>query len=57
MKVRKGLKAAVIAMAAMSNVSVAEEIEIARAAVADMDAEYGQQAVIIELNPFGGMIA
>lgn len=57
MKVRKGLKAAVVAMAAMSNVSVAEEIEIARAAVADMDAEYGQEAVIIDLNPFGGMIA
>ena len=57
MKVKKGLKATIVAMAAISNISVAEECQIARAAIVDMNAEYGESAVIIELNPFAGIIA
>jgi len=58
MKVRKGLKATIIAMAAMSNTSVADEIEIARVAMGDIAQEYGHKAIIIDINnPFGGFVA
>jgi hypothetical protein len=56
MKIRKGLKATIVAMAAITNVSVAEECAAAKAAFADMESD-GHHAVIIEMNPFGGLIA
>lgn len=56
MKIRKGLKATIVAMATLTNVSVAEECEAAKAAFADMESD-GHHAVIIEMNPFGGLIA
>lgn len=45
-----------MAMATLTNVSVAEECEAAKAAFADMESD-GHHAVIIEMNPFGGLIA
>ena len=56
MKVKKGLKATIVAMAALTGTTAQEECAAAAAAFADM-AEDGQQAVIIEMNPFGGFCA
>ena len=56
MKIRRGLKATIVAMAAITNVSVAEECEAAKAAFADMESD-GHECIIVEMNPFGGLIA
>jgi hypothetical protein len=56
MKIRKGLKATIVAMAAITNVSVSEECAAAKAAFADMESD-GHECVIIDMNPFGGFIA
>lgn len=56
MKIKRGLKATIVAMAAITNVSVAEECAAAKAAFADMETD-GHHALIIEMPPFGGFIA
>lgn len=55
MKVNKSLKATIVAMAALSELTVAQEVELARKAFEDMSEEY--DTIIVELNPFGGLIA
>jgi hypothetical protein len=57
MKVRKGLKATIVAMAAITSVSIAEECAAAKAAFADMEDDEQHHAVIIEMPPFRGFIA
>ena len=58
MKVRKGLKATIIAMAAFTNTNVSEEAQAMRAAMGDIAQEYGHKAIIIDIhNPFGGFVA
>jgi hypothetical protein len=56
MKVRKGLKATIVAMAALTGTTAQEECAAAAAAFADM-ANDGQECVIIDMNPFGDFVA
>lgn len=57
MKVKKGLKATIIAMAAITNTNASEEAQAMRAAMGDIADEY-HKAIIIDINnPFGGFVA
>ncbi len=57
MKVKHGLKATIVAMAAITTSNMSEELAAARAAFADIASETGESAIIIPMDPFGGMIA
>lgn len=57
MKVRKGLKATIIAMAAFTNTNASEEAQAMRAAMGDIANEYGKTIIIDINNPFGGFVA
>lgn len=51
-------KATIVAMAAITGATIQSETQAMRAAFADMQAEYGEHAVIIDINdPFGGFVA
>ena len=50
-------KATIVAMAAITGATIQSETQAMQAAFADMQAEYGEHAVIIDLNPFDGLIA
>lgn len=50
-------KATIVAMAAIAGTTVQSETEAMQAAFADMQAEYGEHAVIIDMNPFDGFCA
>jgi len=50
-------KATIVAMAAITGATVQSETQAMQAAFADMQAEYGEHAVIIDINPFDGLIA
>lgn len=51
-------KATIVAMAAITGATIQSEIQAMQAAFADMQAEFGEHAVIIDINdPFGGFVA
>lgn len=50
-------KATIVAMAAIAATNVSEEMKAMQAAMQDMADEYGKECIIIDMNPFGGMIA
>ena len=50
-------KATIVAMAAIAATNVSEETVAMQCAFADMAQEYGEECVIIEMNPFDGLIA
>ena len=50
-------KATIVAMAAITGVTVQSETQAMECAFADMAQEYGEHAIIIDMNPFGGLIA
>lgn len=50
-------KATIVAMAAITGATVQSETQAMQAAFADMQAEYGESAIIIDINPFDGLIA
>ena len=51
-------KATIVAMAAITGATIQSETKAMQAAFADMQAEYGEHAVIIGINdPFGGFVA
>ena len=50
-------KATIVAMAAITGATIQSETKAMHAAFADMQAEYGEHAVIIDINPFDGLIA
>lgn len=51
-------KATIVAMAAITGATIQSETKAMQAAFADMQAEYGEHAVIIDINdPFRGFIA
>ena len=50
-------KATIVAMAAITGATIQSETKAMQAAFADMQAEYGEHAVIVELNPFDGFCA
>ena len=50
-------KATIVAMAAIAGTTVQSETEAMQAAFADMQAEYGESAIIIDMNPFDGFVA
>jgi len=51
-------KATIVAMAAITGATIQSETKAMQAAFADMQAEYGEHAVIIDINdPFGGFVA
>ena len=51
-------KATIVAMAAIAGTPVQSETQAMQAAFADMQAEYGEHAVIIDINdPFDGFCA
>ena len=51
-------KATIVAMAAIAGTTVQSETKAMQAAFADMQAEYGEHAVIIDMNdPFDGFCA
>lgn len=54
MKVRKGLKATIIAMAAFTGSNASEEAQAMRAAMGDIAQEYGHKAIIIDINSPSG---
>lgn len=57
MKTKKGLRAAIITMAAITGANAQEECAAARQAFADM-AKDGHTALIIDINnPWGGFCA
>lgn len=60
MTTKKSKKAAIIAMAAITGASIAQETAAAKAAMADMKAEYGNEnvcAIEYTWDPFDGMYA
>lgn len=50
-------KATIVAMAAITGATIQSETEAMQAAFADMQDEYGQECIIIEMNPFEGFCA
>ena len=50
-------KATIVAMAAITGATIQSETEAMQAAFADMQAEYGESAIIIDMNPFDGFCA
>ena len=50
-------KATIVAMAAIAATNVSEETKAMQCAFADMAQEYGQECIIIEMNPFEGFCA
>lgn len=50
-------KATIVAMAAITGATIQSETKAMQAAFADMQAEYGEHAVIIDMNPFDGFCA
>lgn len=50
-------KATIVAMAAIAGTTVQSETKAMECAFADMQAEYGESAIIIDMDPFGGFCA
>lgn len=51
-------KATIVAMAAITGATIAQESKAMEVAMQDMAQEYGESAVIIDINnPFGGFVA
>ena len=50
-------RATIVAMAAIAATNVSEETVAMEIAMQDMAQEYGEECVIIEMNPFDGLIA
>ena len=50
-------KATIVAMAAIAGTTIQSETKAMQAAFADMAQEYGEHAVIIDMNPFDGFCA
>jgi len=50
-------KATIVAMAAITGATVQSETKAMQCAFADMAQEYGQECIIVDLNPFDGIIA
>ena len=50
-------KATIVAMAAITGATIQSETKAMEAAMADMAQEYGETAIIIDINPFDGLIA
>ena len=51
-------KATIVAMAAITGATIQSETKAMQCAFADMAQEYGEHAIIIDINPFdGGLIA
>ena len=46
-----------MAMAAIAATNVSEETVAMEIAMADMAQEYGESAIIVDINPFDGLIA
>ena len=55
--IMKTKKAIIVAMAAITGATFAQEREAMQAAMQDMAQEYGKSAIIIDINPFDGLIA
>lgn len=53
----KTKKAIIVAMAAITGATFAQEREAMQVAMQDMSQEYGESAIIIDINPFDGLIA
>ena len=53
----KTKKAIIVAMAAITGATFAQEREAMQVAMQDMAQEYGQECIIVDLNPFDGLIA
>lgn len=51
--------ALIVAMTAITGATLAQETDAMRAAIADMQAEYGKDSIHVEYtwNPFDGMLA
>lgn len=50
-------KATIVAMAAIATSNVSEETLAMECAMQDMAQEYGQECIIIDMDPFDGLIA
>lgn len=51
-------KATIVAMAAITGATVQSEMQAMQCAFADMQAEYGESAVIVDMDdPFDGFVA
>lgn len=50
-------KATIVAMAAITGATVQSETQAMQVAMQDMAQEYGESAIIIDINPFDGLIA
>ena len=50
-------KATIVAMAAITGATVQSETQAMQVAMQDMAQEYGKSAIIIDINPFDGLIA
>lgn len=50
-------KATIVAMAAITGATIQSETKAMQCAFADMAQEYGETAIIVDMNPFGGFIA
>jgi len=50
-------KATIVAMAAITGATIQSETQAMQCAFADMAQEYGEHALIVDLNPFDGLIA
>ena len=50
-------KATIVAMAAITGGTIQSETQAMQCAFADMASEYGEHALIVDLNPFDGLIA
>ena len=53
----KTKKAIIVAMAAITGATFTQEREAMQVAMQDMAQEYGKSAIIIDINPFDGLIA
>jgi hypothetical protein len=53
----KTKKAIIVAMAAITGATIAQESEAMKVAMQDMAQEYGDSAIIIDINPFDGFCA
>ena len=47
-------KATIVAMAAITGATIQSETKAMQCAFADMAQEYGEHALIVDMNPFGG---
>lgn len=50
-------KATIVAMAAITGATIQSETKAMEIAMQDMAQEYGESAIIIDINPFDGLIA